>query len=109
MHALKNNIQFNYKYRDAGNYKVFGYVVFSNPNEYSLEFIESKLRASLIDSEFFDPKDWELPRLKFDDWVPDLDHTWNEYESVEYTSEPPTQEKSITKFLEFVSKVSRYF
>lgn len=109
MSASKNNIQFNYKYRDAGNYKVFGHVVFTNPDECSLDFIENKLRASLIDSEFFDPKDWKLPRLKFDDWVPDLDHTWNEYENVEYTSEPPTQEKSITEFLEFVSKVPRYY
>jgi hypothetical protein len=26
----KSNIQFNYLYRDAGNYKVFGYVVFAS-------------------------------------------------------------------------------
>ncbi len=39
MSASKNNIQFNYIYRDAGNYKVFGYVVFANPQELSLEFI----------------------------------------------------------------------
>ena len=52
-----------------------GFVIFTNPNEYSLEFIENKLRKSLIDSEFFDPKDWKLPRLKFDDCFPDLDHT----------------------------------
>lgn len=104
MSASKNNIQFNYIYRDAGNYKVFGYVVFANPQELSLEFIENKLRASLIDSEFFSPNDWKLPCLKFGDWVPDLDHSWSEYESVEYTSEPPSQEKSVNEFLGFINK-----
>jgi len=108
MSASKNNIQFSYKYRDAGNYKVFGHVIFANPNNYSLEFIENKLRASLIDSESFDPKDWKLPRLKFDDWVPDLDHTWNEYENLEYTLEPPTQERSISEFLEFIYRLPRH-
>ncbi|QOI96661.1 MAG: hypothetical protein HRU69_03775 [Flammeovirgaceae bacterium] len=93
MSTSRNNLKFNYKYRDTGNYKVFGNVIFTNPDEYSLELVESKLRASLIDSEFFDPNDWKLPRLKFDDWVPDLDQTWNEYESVEYTLKLPTQER----------------
>lgn len=107
MNASTNNIQFNYKYRDPGNYKVFGYVIFANPDEYTLDFVENSIRPSLIDSEFFDPTIWNLPRLKFNDLISDADHSWNEYESIEYTSERSTQEKSITEFLEFISKGSR--
>lgn len=47
------NIKFNYLYRDAGNYKTFGFVIFANPNSILIEEAEKKFRNSLIDSEFF--------------------------------------------------------
>jgi hypothetical protein len=104
----KSNIKFNYLYRDAGNYKIYGYEIFSNPQSAQLAEIERKIRSLLIDGEFFDPQHWKVKRLKHDDWIPELDHTWNEYESVEYTDEVPTMTLVINQFLELISKIPKY-
>lgn len=109
MNGSGSNIKFNYEYRDAGNYHVDGFEVFSNPDSLSLAKIESKIKAALINSEFFDPSDWRVKRLKHDDWIPELDHTWNRYDSVEFCSEPPTIEISISEFLNLISGISKYW
>ncbi len=109
MSGSKNNIQFNYLYRDGANYKVFGYEVFSNPNSLSLEFVENEIRKSLIDGEFFDPSYWKVRRLKHDDWILEIDHTWNEFESLEFSEETPTINIAIDEFLEMISKIPKYW
>jgi len=108
MSASKSNIRFNYLYRDAGNYKVWGSEILSNPDCISLVEVETKIREYLIDGEFFDPKYWEVKRLKHDDRVPELDHTWNEFESIEITSEEPTVDYSVAKFLEQIELAPKY-
>lgn len=92
------NIKFNYLYRDASNYKKFGYGVFSNPGNLALSEIETRIRAALIDGEFFDPVKWNIPQLRFDDWSED-DHTWNEFEGVEETNEGLNMKDTIAGFL----------
>jgi hypothetical protein len=104
-----SNIKFNYLYRDAGNYKIWGYEVFGNPDLLSLEVIDRAIRTSLIDGEFFDPEFWKVKRLKHDDWIPELDHTWNEFDSVEYTDENPTVHISISEFIKMISKIPKYW
>jgi hypothetical protein len=104
----KSNIKFNYLYRDAGNFKVWGCEVFSNPDLLELKTIEDRIRTALIDGEFFDPKKWGLKRLKHDDWIPELDHTWNEFESIEITNEAPTVDLTVTSFLNAISIASNY-
>jgi hypothetical protein len=104
----KSNIRFNYLYRDAGNYKVYGSEIFSNPLSLQLVDVESRIRSSLIDGEFFDPQHWKVKRLKHDDWIPELDHTWNEYVSVVYTDESPTTSLPINQFLELISNTPKY-
>lgn len=106
---LKSNIKFNYLYCDAGNYKVWGYEVFSNPKSLDLIFIEEKIRVSLIDGEFFDPQFWKVKRLKHDDWIPELDHTWNTFDCIEYSDENPTTSISISEFLVLISKIPKYW
>lgn len=108
MNDSKNNIKFNYLYRDGGNYKVWGSEVFSNPDSLSIENIEEKIRKSLIDGEFFDPKYWKVKRLKHEDWVPELDHTWNEFDSIEMTEEEVTIGYSITEFLDVIVLAPKY-
>jgi len=108
MSDLRNNIKFNYLYRDAGNYKVCGYEVFSNPESLELAFVEGKIRESLINGEFFDPGYWKVKCLKHEDWVPELDHTWNEYNSIEFTAESPTNSLSVTEFLKVITKIPKY-
>lgn len=85
------NIKFNYLYRAASNYKQFGFQIFSNPDNLSLLEIETRIRAGLIDGEFFDPVKWGVPRLQFDEWDPEVDHEWNEFEGVDFTNEVTTQ------------------
>ena len=109
MSDSKNNIQFNYLYRDGANYKVFGCEVFSNLNSFSLELVEKEIRKSLIDGEFFDPDYWKVKRLKHDDWIPEFDHTWNEFESLAFTQEQITIEITIDEFLKLISKVPKYW
>jgi hypothetical protein len=104
----KSNIKFNYLYRDAGNFKVWGFEFFCNPDLLELETIEDRIRTALIDGEFFDPQKWGLKRLKHDDWISELDHTWNEFESIEITREEPTVDLTITTFLKVISIASKY-
>ena len=103
MNDSKTNIKFNYLYRDGGNYKVWGNEIISNPYSLPLAEVEVRIRKSLIDGEFFDPKYWKVKRLMHNDWVPELDHTWNEFDSIEMTIEEPTVDYSITEFLDKIA------
>jgi hypothetical protein len=102
------NIKFNYLYRDGGNYKVYGSHVFENPENVAVIDIEEAIKRSLIDGEFFNPKEWDLVPLKFDDWNQELDHLWNEFESIELTAEESTANKSIKRFLERIKFLEPY-
>jgi hypothetical protein len=93
------NIKFSYLYRDAVNYKVYGSVVFSNPEKLSVREIEGRIRARLIDGEFFDPVEWNVPRLQILPLDEELDHAWNEFESIEQTDQQPNIGISIKAFL----------
>ena len=99
MNDSNNNIKFNYLYRDAGNYKQFSDIVFTNKNSLSLQEIELAIRKNLIEGEFFIPEKWNTPRLSFEDYSPELDHDYHEFESLEVTNEPPTENCDISNFL----------
>ena len=106
-HKLRDsrpNIQFNYLYRDAGNYKLYGFEIFRNPERVQPEIICKKIKAALIDGESFEPEKWNLKRLGFEEWSDELDHGWNEFGSVEPTAQGPTSGKSITEFLNEISQ-----
>ncbi len=95
------NIKFNYLYRDAANYKTFGFVVFSNPDGIDLNQLEKLIQNKLLDGEFFEPKRFGIPHLRHLDFPFDLelDHDWNEFHSVEKTTEMPTDKRTIKEFL----------
>ncbi|WP_339704551.1 hypothetical protein [Algoriphagus aquimarinus] len=94
------NIQLNYRYRDADNYKQFGSVLFSNPSSLSVEGANALLLPRLISDEFFVPDDWGLPRLHASAYNPAVDHEWHEFVGFEETSESVTDEREIGEFLE---------
>lgn len=81
------NIQFNYLYRDAGNYKTYGSVIFSNKENLSIEFIKESILKKLIDQEYFVPKKWNVPLLSLVSYDAELDHEWYEFVGVVYTQE----------------------
>ena len=81
------NIKFSYLYRDAGNYKNYGHVIFANPNNLSLEQVMDLIKPKLIDGTWFYAKELGLPDLHFDRWDEELDHGFHEFEGVEFTDE----------------------
>ena len=95
------NIKFNYLHRNAVNNIVKGFVIFSNPENLNIEVVDLHFRESLIDGEFFDPTECGVPRLRIEDkaFDPALEHSWNEYSSVELTGETQTDSRTIIEFL----------
>lgn len=104
MKNLKNNIKFNYIYRDAGNYKEFGTIIFSNPDQIETKQVESIIKKRLIDSEFFIANEWNIPTLHFEKWIEELDHELHEFESIESSYDNPNDKLNRT-ILDFISSI----
>jgi hypothetical protein len=102
------NIKFNYLYRDYGNYKTYGFVVFSNPDRVNINVVEVKLAKLLIDSEFFHPSDFKIPFLKHSEFEydPELDHSWNEFISLEETTDETIDNRTINEFIKVLDCAS---
>jgi len=83
------NIKFNYLYRCSGNYKNFASVIFSDPGGVELSKLESLIRSNLIDETWFYAAQWKLPEIFTDIVDFRIDPTWHEFETLEYTDEPP--------------------
>ena len=96
---MPTNIKFNYLYRDAGNYKQFGNIILSNPNNISIDLVTDIIRKNLIDGEFFEAGKWGVPSLFFDTKNED-DHEWHEFENIEITQEPPYSGSAIEDLLD---------
>jgi hypothetical protein len=104
MNTASENIQLSYLYRDTGNYKLFGQVIFRNPEKLSPEEIRSKLHTQLIDGEFFDAQKWGLPVLHFENYHPEMDHPWHEIEKIVYTSGENSDIRTIAEFIREIEK-----
>ncbi|MEJ0031553.1 MAG: hypothetical protein WDO15_14785 [Bacteroidota bacterium] len=76
-------IRFNYFFRDADNYKLFGSEVFSNEEGLTLAVIEKSIKSLLIDRQFFYPLQWNLPAVDFRRWMGMEEMDWCEFEGVE--------------------------
>jgi hypothetical protein len=93
------NIKFNYLYRDGGNYKNYNSVIFANADNIDLSDLEALIKSKLIYGEWFYVNEWKLPDLHFGTWDNDIDHTFHEFESVEYTDEAANAELSLDDFM----------
>jgi len=96
------HIQFNYLYRDSGNYKKYDFVIFDNPDNIELSEIESLIKSKLIWDEWFYAEGWRLPELFLPFFDFKIDPTWHEFESVEYTEEPTNSSVSLDEFMKHV-------
>lgn len=99
-------IQFNYLHRDSGNWKKFGSKLFVNPEQLTLEEIEQKIRANLIDQEYFYPDQVGIKKFKFHRYLDD--YSWYEFESVEEVedSQKKKPKLSIGKFCTLLEKMN---
>lgn len=98
------NIKLNYRYRDAGNYKQFGSVIFSNLKRLSKEKATKLIQEKLISDEFFVPKNWNLTPLHLQPHDPELYHAYHEFESWEETFEKANDSRDVREFLEEIEK-----
>lgn len=101
------NVCFNYLYRDAGNFKNWSEVIFTNKTDTELNLLELQIRNFLIDGEFFVAEEVDLKKLYFPKYIKKLDHDWHEFHSIETTEETlnDKNKRDIIDFIEYL-KVS---
>ena len=97
---MAQNIRFHYLYRDSGNYKTFGFQDFSNPNDLSLEQIQTKITEKLISAEFFYPEESGIEKFEFHKNCDD--YSWYEFDFTEFVSGLKPK-KSIEEFIAGIS------
>lgn len=96
------NVKLEYLYRDGANYKQYGYVVFSQAHQNDIDVLCENVRDALIQGEYFVPDLAGLPNLYFDIYDPFLDHDWHEFIGLSFTTDEPTDARTIETFvLEF--------
>jgi hypothetical protein len=93
------NIKFNYLYRDAANYKSFNSIIFSNSQNIELPILENLIHSKLISHHWFYASQWQLPDLHFGTWNNELDHTFHEFDGVEYTDEAADSRTDLASFI----------
>lgn len=97
----KPNISFQYLHRDEGNYKIFGEVIFRNPENLEIEGAEENFRRKLIDSEFFYPSDLGIPLFPEHKGII-LFSDWYEFTGFVRTFKKSTDQRSFKNFLDDV-------
>jgi len=90
MRDIPMNIEFEYRYRDWGNFKKYGAVVFNNQHRLSIDEVSQRVLCASIEGQFFDASQLGIPELFFHDspFDPDLDHGMHEFCSVSETGLP---------------------
>ncbi|MCU4165417.1 hypothetical protein [Carboxylicivirga caseinilyticus] len=101
------NIQFEYLFRDAGNYKTFGEVVFTNQHNLAIAFVITTIEKGLIEGRWFDPDRWQIPRFGFHKVNAfGLDgFLWYEFDAILTTKVKPNQTKDVAEWLSIISSL----
>jgi hypothetical protein len=97
------NVRFGYLYRDAGNFKRWGEVVFSNAHNIGQEALDTISSAALpLDGIYFLPDQIWVPSLHFEDWIKVLDHDWHEIHAFYLCGDLPNdlQTRDIEQFIQ---------
>lgn len=96
------NVRFEYLYRDAGNFKNWGELVFSNPHNINVDTVKSIAANVLIDHSYFVASMADVPDLHFKEYNEQLDHGWHEVHTFKPTKEAPNDlhGRNIEEFIE---------
>jgi len=109
---MMRNISLHYLYRDAGNYKKWSDVIFSNPDNLSAEVIAKRLSESFMEDGLFVAHQVRIPEvfLAADGQFTDDDHCFHEFSEVTVTEEASNdlRDRSIGEFLEEVLRESQH-
>jgi hypothetical protein len=103
-----SNVEFSYLYRDGGNYKKFGRVVFSSPERLDARALERELRRLFWEGNLFIASQIRVPevflyaggKFSFDD------HCYHEFDSLRAT-EDTCDDKHGRSISEFLAEVTR--
>jgi hypothetical protein len=105
-----DNVEFTYLYRDGGNHKKWGRVVFSNPEGASNESVEKRLRQAFLQDGLFIANQIRVPdvflyaegQFSFDD------HCYHEFDTARLTAKEAddVQRRTITEFLAEITQQS---
>ena|ERR1700692_1325623 len=103
-----NNVKLIYLYRDAGNYKKWAEVVFSNPERLELEALNNTLRDAFLPDGLFIAHQIRLPEafLFTEGDATSDDHCFHEFAVTEMTMEAPTDSHS-RSISQFIAEVER--
>jgi hypothetical protein len=84
------NVKFHYRYRDWGNFKNYGSVVFGNRCELAFDQIRQRIKSATPYEHSFVASRLKLPDLFFRDYAfdPELDHGFHEFFDVTETALP---------------------
>jgi hypothetical protein len=103
-----DNVKFNYLYRDAGNYKKWAEVVFSNPDRLTVEATTKALRDTFLQDGLFIAHQVRLPEVFFSvqGEATSDDHCFHEFDAVEISLETPNDQhaRSISQFIAEVKR-----
>jgi len=103
------NVRFEYLYRDAGNFKNWGEVVFANPRDISADHVAAIAEKALrIDALYFVAPELNVPDLHFAERNEKLDHDWHEVHAFLVTDDAPTdpQGRNIEEFVALLQRAS---
>ena len=103
------NVRFEYLYRDAGNFKNWGEVVFSNPRNINVDLVAAMAEKVLIDHAYFVASKAGVPDLHFTEHDEDLDHGWHEAHGFQPTDDSANdaQGRDIETFIASLQCASR--
>jgi hypothetical protein len=106
-----NSIKFNYLYRDGSNFKSWEEVIFSNPENLTVEEVEAKLLYVFLPDKQFVASQISISEkfLFANGKFTNYDHCYHEFDCVEICQENPTDKlkRSITDFLKEVELASK--
>lgn len=104
------NVRFEYLYRDAGNFKRWGEVVFSNANNVDADSLTAIAEEALrMDHLYFVASEVDVPDLHFADYIEVLDHGWHEIHAFHFTDDAPNdaQTRDFEMFAESLLRASQ--
>lgn len=97
------NVKFIYLYRDGGNYKKWGHVIFRNPDELRCDFIRRALEKAFLQDGLFVAHQIRVPDafLYARGEANSEDHCFHEFDRVELSPGTPNDQhgRSIKQFL----------
>lgn len=100
------NIRFEYLYRDYGNNKLGGSVVFRNKTHRNLKDLNMEIANVLGAEQSFIAEQAGIPPLSFDRYDRELDHIWHEFGSISLTADKATDngDRDITELISSLGK-----